>query len=92
VTDPAPQEQAEKKLTPPDPPMVPFVLGGMAIWLVLGLVFLSIRSTMAEHGNEGWIAICFAGVLVALPGLGLMLVHDRNRRRRHAAARDHAHE
>lgn len=72
--------------------MVPFVLGGMAIWLVLGLVFLSIRSTMAEHGNEGWIAICFAGVLVALPGLGLMLVHDRNRRRRRAAARDQAYD
>ena len=52
---------------------------------VLGLIFLAIRPTMVEHGNEGWIAICFAGVLVALPGLALMLVHDRNRKRRRAA-------
>ena len=67
--------------------MVPFVLGGMAIWLVLGLIFLILRPTLAEHGNEGWITICFAGVLVALPGLGLMLVHDHNRRRRRAASK-----
>ena len=67
--------------------MVPFVLGGMAVWLVLGLVFLAIRPTLAAHGNEGWIAICFGGVLGALPGLGLMVVHDRNRRRRRAATK-----
>jgi hypothetical protein len=88
VTDPAPQQPTQKQLTPPDPPMVPFVLGGMAIWLVLGLIFLIVRPTLAEHGNEGWIAICFAGILVALPGLGLMLVHDHNRRRRRAASKD----
>jgi hypothetical protein len=67
--------------------MVPFVLGGMAVWLVLGVVLLAIRPTLAAQGNEGWIAICFAGVLWALPGLGLMVVHDRNRRHRRAAMR-----
>jgi hypothetical protein len=69
-----------------DPPMVPFVLGGMGVWLLLGLVGLALRSTLAEQGREHWITICFAGFLVAIPGLALMIVHDRNRRRRRAAA------
>ena len=66
--------------------MVPFALGGMAVWALLGLILLPFRSTLDAHGHGSWIAICVAGFLVGLPGLALMLVHDRNRRRRRAAA------
>jgi len=67
--------------------MVPFALGGMAVWAIVGLVLLAIRPTLATHGQENWITICFTGFLLGLPGLAVMLVHDRNRRRRRAAAR-----
>ena len=56
VTDPAPQKPARDSSRPPDPPMVPFAPGGMAIWLVLGLIFLSIRrrwpSTATSAGSR----------------------------------------
>jgi hypothetical protein len=67
--------------------MVPFAAAGIALWLLLGLIFLAMRSTLADGGNEGWIGICFTGALVGLPGLGLMIIHDRNRRRRRAMRR-----
>ncbi len=68
--------------------MVPFAAGGIALWLVLGLIFLAKRPTLADGGNEPWIAICFAGALLGLPGLGLMIIHDRNRKRRRATRAD----
>jgi hypothetical protein len=73
------------KLEPPDLPMVPFAAGGMAVWAVVGLILLPFRSTLDANGHGSWIAICVAGFLVGLPGLALMLVHDRNRRRRRAS-------
>jgi ABC-type nickel/cobalt efflux system permease component RcnA len=76
-----------KQLTPLDLPMVPFVLGGMAVWLLLALVCLIFRDTLAAQGREQWLTICLSGFLVAIPGLGLMIVHDVNRRRR-LASRD----
>jgi hypothetical protein len=75
-----------RRLTPLDPPMVPFAVAGTAIWLVLGLVLLAIRPTLQAGGNEEWIGICFAGALLGLPGIATMVVHDRNRRRRRALA------
>jgi hypothetical protein len=75
-----------KQIKPLDPPMVPFVLVGMAIWAVVGLALLPFRDTLAAHGYGDWIRICVAGIIVALPGLGMMVVHDRNRARRRAAA------
>jgi uncharacterized protein DUF2530 len=74
------------KLEPPDLPMVPFALGGMAVWALAALILLPLRATLDAHGHGRWISICVAGVLVGVPGLLLMLVHDRNRRRRRAAA------
>ncbi|MBB5871349.1 hypothetical protein F4553_004728 [Allocatelliglobosispora scoriae] len=62
------------EVKPLDPPMVPFVLGGMAIWVLAGLV------CWLADAPTSWIWICVAGFVVALPGLGLMVVHDRNRR------------
>ena len=79
------QPPAQRQLEPLDLPMVPFVLGGMAVWLIVGLALAPFHTTLAEHGRGDWIRICVAGFLVALPGLALMLVHDRNRRRRRAA-------
>ena len=75
-----------RQLEPPDLPMVPFALAGLAIWAVLGLVMLAFRSTLDAHGHGNWITICLAGFLIGLPGLATMMVHDRNRRRRREAA------
>lgn len=83
TTDPGP---TPPKLEPPDLPMVPFALGGMAVWLVVGLILLPFHNSLNAHGHGEWIRICVAGFLLGFPGLGLMLVHDANRRRRRAAA------
>jgi hypothetical protein len=56
--------------------MVPFALGGMAAWIVAGLVVL------IAGGPDRWLWICLAGLLLGLPGLAIMLRHDANRRRR----------
>jgi hypothetical protein len=76
----------QRKLEPPDLPMVPFALAGMGVWAVVGLIFLAIRPTLAAHGHENWIWICVAGFLLGVPGLALMLVRDARRRRRRADA------
>ena len=77
---------AMRQIRPLDPPMVPFPLVGMIVWLVLGLNFLAFRGTLAANGHENWIAICFAGFGWGIPGLALMAIHDRNRKKRRAAA------
>jgi hypothetical protein len=73
-----------RKLVPLDPPMLPFAVVGTASWLALGLMLLLLRPTLRAGGNEEWIAICFAGALLGLPGIATMVIHDRNRRRRRA--------
>jgi hypothetical protein len=65
--------------------MVPFAVGGIAIWVIVGLVLLVNRDALAEQGREGWLTICLAGALLGLPGLATMVIHDRNRARRRAA-------
>jgi hypothetical protein len=75
---------AQRQLAALDLPMVPFVAGGLIVWAVLGLILLANRSAMVAQGRGGWLSICLAGFLVGLPGLALMIVHDRNRRRRRA--------
>jgi uncharacterized membrane protein YhhN len=65
--------------------MVPIAAAGTAIWLVLGLVLLALRPTLARGGNEDWPIICFAGAALGLVGTALMVVHDRNRAARRAA-------
>lgn len=64
--------------------MVPFALGGMAVWALVGLVLLLFRDQLAAHGRTDWLWICLAGFLLGLPGLAVMLRHDANRRRRRA--------
>jgi hypothetical protein len=81
-SQPAPQRQ----LTPPDPPTVPFALGGMAIWAIVGLVMLGFHNTLAAHGHTDWLWVSLAGFLAGIPGLLTMIVHDRHRRERRAAA------
>jgi hypothetical protein len=73
---------APRQLAPLDLPMVPFVAGGLVGWLVVGLILLANRATLVAHGHEEWLRVCVAAFLVGLPGLALMIVHDRNRRRR----------
>ena len=70
---------------PLDPPMVPFAIGGIALWAVAALVLLPFRDRLEAAGHGSWLAICVAGALWGLPGLATMVVHDRNRRRRRAA-------
>lgn len=62
--------------------MVPFAIAGVALWAIAGLVLLPFRDRLADDGHGSWLGICVAGVLWGLVGLAVMIVHDRNRRRR----------
>jgi hypothetical protein len=57
--------------------MVPFAIGGMAVWLVALLITLPFRG---EHAS--WFWICVAGLLWGIPGLLTMIRHDRGRKQR----------
>jgi hypothetical protein len=81
-----PKVAAEKKLTPLDPPMIPFAIGGMVLWAIAALVMLIFKDKLHDAGHGTWLPIAVAGALWGLPGLATMLVHDRNRRRRRARA------
>ena len=72
VTEPKP------RVEPLDPPMVPFAVAGMAAFAVAALII------WLANGPDRWLAVCGTGVLVGIPGLVTMIVHDRNRRRRRA--------
>ena len=61
---------------PPDPPMVPFALGGMAAFAVAGVVVL------LAGGPREWLWVCVAGFLWGIPGLLTMIRYDARRRRR----------
>lgn len=77
---------ARRTVEPLDPPMVPFAVGGIVVWAVVGLVLLAMRPTLIEQGREDWLRICLAGFLLGFPGLLLMIRHDANRRRRRESA------
>jgi hypothetical protein len=68
-----------RRLTPLDPPMVPIAVAGTVLWLVLGLVLLALRPTLAGGGNEDWPIICFTGAGFGLIGIVVMAIHDRRR-------------
>jgi hypothetical protein len=75
--------------TPPkplDPPMVPFAVGGIALWLIAVLIMLPFRDELAAHGHGSWFGIAIAGAVWGIPGLSFMVVHDVNRRRRRGRA------
>lgn len=72
VPEPRP---APGPLCPVDPPMVPFALAGIGAWAVAGLILL------ATGAPADWLRICLVGFLLGFPGLAVMAVHDRNRRR-----------
>jgi uncharacterized membrane protein len=77
---------APPPLKPLDPPTVPFAIGGMVIWAVIGLVLLlGFRDTLSAHGHTDWLWICLAGFVAGIPGLLIMITHDRHRRERRAA-------
>jgi hypothetical protein len=63
---------------PPDPPMLPFALGGAAAFALAGIVLL------LAGAPESWLWTCLAGVLWGIPGTLTMLRHDAARRRRRA--------
>jgi hypothetical protein len=74
------------KPKPLDPPMVPFALAGIGLWILAVLVMLPFRDELAEAGHELWFDIAVAGALWGIPGGLTMAVHDRNRKRRRAAS------
>ena len=84
VTSPE-QDAGQPQLTPPDPPMVPFAIGGMALWAVAGLALLPFQDRLEAAGNGRWVWICLAGVLWGIPGWITMIRHDAGRRRRRAS-------
>jgi hypothetical protein len=61
------------ELKPPDPPMVPYAMGGIIAFVIAGLV------VWIAGGPERWVQICVAGVLWGLVGLVSMIQHDRKR-------------
>jgi uncharacterized membrane protein len=84
-----PERYRERVPTPPkplDPPMVPFAVAGIVLWIIAVLIMLPFRDDLAAHGHGNWFGIAVAGALWGIPGLLVMLVHDRNRRRRRARA------
>jgi Protein of unknown function (DUF2530) len=84
---------ALKQVEPPDPPMVPFAVAGIAVWAVLGLVLLAFHGWLVRHGHTNWLWTCVAGFVLGFAGLAGMIRHDRLRRaRRSAAPPEHDHE
>jgi len=77
---------AKPELQPLDPPMVPFAVGGMVLWAVVGLGLLPLHGWLSRNGHTNWLSICLAGFLLGIPGLIMMIIHDRNRKIRRAAA------
>jgi hypothetical protein len=71
-----------RQLKPLDPRTVPYAIGGMVIWAIIGLVLLGFRHTLTAHGHQDWLWICLAGFLAGIPGLLTMITHDRHRRER----------
>lgn len=64
---------------PLDPPMVPFAIGGIAIFaLAAGAVWIF-------DGPRGWLEICLAGFAWGFVGLAVMIRHDRRRKARRGA-------
>ncbi|MER7167718.1 DUF2530 domain-containing protein [Micromonospora sp. NPDC000207] len=80
-------QQQKPRPEPLDPPMVPFVVAGMAAWAMAGLALLLFRDWLTEHGHQDWLWTCLAGFLWGIPGLAVMMRHDARRRRRRAAAK-----
>ena len=78
--------ETPRPVEPLDPPMVPFAVGGIVIWAIVGLAMLAFRNTLAAHGHEDWLWICLAGFLWGFVGLATMIRHDAHRRRRRAEA------
>jgi biopolymer transport protein ExbB/TolQ len=75
-------DQQQPRVAPLDPPMVPFAVGGIVVWALIGLVVLA----FFRDGRENWLWTCLAGFVLGFPGLAVMIRHDANRRRRLAAA------
>jgi hypothetical protein len=78
----------QRQLEPLDPPTVPFAIGGIALWAIIGLVLLLFRDTLSAHGHTDWLWICLAGFLLGFPGWFVMIRHDRHRAARRAQRTD----
>ena len=63
---------------PLDPPMVPFALAGIGAFAIASII------CWLADAPDGWLATSVAGLLLGIPGLTTMIVHDRNRKRRRA--------
>jgi len=83
-----PVRPAQQQMPALDPPTVPFAIGGMVIWAIIGLVLLLFHNTLSDHGHTDWLWICLAGFLLGFPGWLVMIRHDRHRAARRRARTD----
>ncbi|MEV6347006.1 DUF2530 domain-containing protein [Actinoplanes sp. NPDC051851] len=58
--------------------MVPFAIGGIVAFAI-GLIVCAVAGAPAL-----WTETCLSGLLLGIPGLTTMIVHDRHRRQRRA--------
>ncbi|GAA2509702.1 DUF2530 domain-containing protein [Pilimelia columellifera] len=70
-----------RRLTPLDPPMTPFMIGGLVIWAAAWIVGYAADDLPNAADRERWLGICAAGFLLGLAGLALMIRHDARRDR-----------
>jgi len=62
--------------------MLPFALGGTAVWALVALALLPFRGRLEAAGHGSWLWICLAGILIGFVGVAVMRRYDVGRRRR----------
>ncbi|MGH8879102.1 MAG: DUF2530 domain-containing protein [Stackebrandtia sp.] len=70
--------------TPPaaNLPMTPLAVGGTVLWLVAAGILSLFSQELADSGRSWWIDCAWFGVALGVPGTVVMVLHDRNRKRR----------
>jgi hypothetical protein len=86
--EPGEKKAPQRPLAPLDPPTVPFAIGGIVLWAIIGLVLLLFRNTLSAHGHTDWLWICLAGFILGFPGWYVVYRHDRHRAGRRTQAAD----
>lgn len=62
--------------------MTPLAIGGTVLWLVAAGVLTLFSDDLAASGRSWWIDCALWGAALGVPGTIVMVLHDRNRKRR----------